>query len=80
VGRVIYGGATLVGLARMYHDEHWASDVALGAAIGIFTGRRVVRWHHTHPGNRLDRILLGVSAARTADGGYIIHYTMPLRL
>jgi membrane-associated phospholipid phosphatase len=80
VGPVLYGGATLVGLARMYHDEHWASDVVMGAAIGIFTGRRVVRWHHTHPGNRLDRILLGVSAFGTADGGYIIHYTMPLRL
>jgi membrane-associated phospholipid phosphatase len=80
VGPVLYGGATLVGLARMYHDQHWASDVIAGAAIGLFTGRRVVRWHHTHPGNVVDRILLGVSPSATTGGGYIIHFSMPLRL
>ena len=35
VAPVLYGGATLVGVSRMYHDKHWASDIALGAAIGI---------------------------------------------
>lgn len=68
VGPALYGGATLVGLARMYNDRHWASDVVMGAAIGIFTGRRVVAWQHTHPGNRLDRWLLGVSIAPEAGG------------
>ena len=29
VAPVMFGGATLVGLSRMYHDQHWASDVAL---------------------------------------------------
>jgi membrane-associated phospholipid phosphatase len=68
VGAATYSGATLVGLARMYHDMHWASDVVMGAAIGIFTGRRVVQWQHSHPGNRLDRWLLGVSV-RSVGGG-----------
>jgi membrane-associated phospholipid phosphatase len=37
-----YGVASLVGLARMYHDKHWASDVVAGGAIGITVGRSVV--------------------------------------
>ena len=70
VAPVMYGGASLVGLSRMYHDKHWASDVALGAAIGTFSGLKVVRYAHTHPHNRLDRIMLGVEAHPTLDGGH----------
>ena len=58
VGPAMYGGATLVGLSRMYHDKHWASDVVVGAAIGTFTGLKVVRYSHAHPNNRLDRAVL----------------------
>lgn len=29
-----YGTAGLVGIERIYHDKHWASDVALGAVLG----------------------------------------------
>ena len=72
VGAATYSGATLVGLARMYNDKHWASDVAMGAAIGIFTGRRVVKWQHGNPGNRVDRWLLGVSVRSAADGGRVL--------
>src|SRR5690606_19049876 len=80
VGAATYSGATLVGLARMYHDMHWASDVVAGAAIGIFTGRRVVRWQHSHPRNRVDRWLLGVSV-RDAGGGakLVLPFVMPVR-
>lgn len=59
VGPVLYSGATLVGLSRMYEDKHWASDVVMGAAIGIFAGLKTVRFNHTRAGNRLDRLLLG---------------------
>jgi membrane-associated phospholipid phosphatase len=38
-----YGPAALVGLARLRHDAHWASDVAAGALIGIGVGRAVAR-------------------------------------
>lgn len=72
VGVATYGGATLVGLARMYNDDHWASDVAMGAAIGIFTGQRVVRWQHAHSGNRVDRWLLGVSVRSAPDGRHVV--------
>ncbi len=58
VGTVIYGGATLVGISRMYNNVHWASDVLGGAAIGTLLGLKVVKYHHSHPGNRIDRALL----------------------
>src|SRR2546423_7128583 len=70
VAPVMYGGASLVGVSRMYHDKHWASDVALGAAIGTFSGLKVVRYAHTHPHNRLDRIMLGVDASPTLQDGH----------
>ena len=69
IAPVMYGGATMVGISRMYNNQHWASDVLMGGAIGVFTGRRVVRWHHSHPGNKLDRWLLGISIAPNPDGG-----------
>ena len=59
VGIVAYGGAGLVGLARMYSAEHWASDVVLGSALGIMIGRRIVDHAHSGPANSLDRFLLG---------------------
>jgi membrane-associated phospholipid phosphatase len=57
----MYCGASLVGLARMYENRHWASDVILGAAIGTFAGTKIVRYHREHPANRVDRLLLNAS-------------------
>lgn len=61
VGPAMYGGAALIGISRMYDNRHWASDVIMGAAIGTFAGTKVVRYHRTHPDNRLDRWLLRAS-------------------
>jgi membrane-associated phospholipid phosphatase len=68
VAPVMFGGATAVGLSRMYDDQHWASDVLMGAAIGTFAGLKVVRFNHTHAGNQLDKILLGTRVVPTANG------------
>jgi membrane-associated phospholipid phosphatase len=57
-GTLLYGTAALVGISRMYHNAHWASDGVVGAAIGTFAGWKVVRHHHTHPGNTVDEALL----------------------
>lgn len=68
IGPAMYGGATLVGLSRMYNNKHWASDVLLGAAIGTFAGNKVVRYHHSHKGNRLDRWILGANITPAPNG------------
>jgi membrane-associated phospholipid phosphatase len=78
VAPVLYGGATMVGLSRMYHNKHWASDVVLGAAIGTFSGLKVVRYSHSHPDNRIDRIMLRTSVVPTLDGGVAVALTLPV--
>ncbi len=45
VAPTAYGLASFVGLSRIYSNKHWASDVFLGAAIGYFVGKSVVRYH-----------------------------------
>jgi membrane-associated phospholipid phosphatase len=63
IAPMMYGGASLVGLARMYENRHWASDIILGAAIGTFAGTKIVRYHRSHPDNRVDRFLLNASVS-----------------
>jgi membrane-associated phospholipid phosphatase len=65
----VYGGATVVGISRLYHNAHWASDVALGAAIGTFSGIKVIQYTHRHPNNVVDRIMLGTTVLPNARGG-----------
>jgi membrane-associated phospholipid phosphatase len=77
VAPVMYGGATLVGLSRMYHNKHWASDVALGAAIGTFSGLKVVRYSHTHPDNKVDRVMLHAVIAPDGHGGGYLGFALP---
>jgi membrane-associated phospholipid phosphatase len=68
IGSAMYGGATLVGLSRMYNNQHWASDVLGGAAVGTLMGLKVVKYQHSHPGNRIDRALLSVSITPSGNG------------
>jgi membrane-associated phospholipid phosphatase len=77
VAPVMYGGATLVGLSRMYHNRHWASDVALGAGIGTFSGLKVVKYSHSHPDNFIDRVILRTSVAPDGDGGAYVVWSFP---
>jgi len=74
IGPLMYGGATMVGLSRMYHNRHWASDVVLGAAIGTFSGQKIVQYSHAHP-TRLDKALLHVSVSPDGTGGWAVAWT-----
>ncbi len=71
IGPLLYGGAALTGMSRMYEDKHWASDIIAGAAIGTFAGTKVVRFARTPGGARLDRRLRGTDAVRL---GYTLRW------
>jgi hypothetical protein len=76
VGPISTPGAALTGISRMYNNRHWASDVLVGAGIGTFAGLKVVRYHHTHPGNRLDKWMLAGSIAPADDGGHTLRLSI----
>jgi membrane-associated phospholipid phosphatase len=76
VAPVLYGGAALVAISRMYDNQHWASDVALGAGIGTFSGLKVVRYNHSHPGNIIDRMLLATIVAPDGYGGVRVGWSV----
>ena len=74
---LFYTVAAGPGLARMYSDKHWASDVVMGAALGTLAGLRSVRYAHGHPANRLDRIFLGVTRISLGRGGSSLGVSLP---
>ena len=45
VGALSYSVATMVALSRINDNEHWASDVFIGAAIGYFTAKTITALH-----------------------------------
>jgi membrane-associated phospholipid phosphatase len=65
---LLYAGAAVPGVTRMYLNQHWASDVVSGAFVGTLLGSRVVHYAHTHERTKLDRALLGSTAAAVPDG------------
>lgn len=78
-GALVYGSATAVALARMYQNQHWASDVVVGAGIGTFAGLKTVRYSHLHPDNMVDRLILHTNIAPDGRGGARLSWSMPIR-
>jgi membrane-associated phospholipid phosphatase len=60
-GVFTYAPASMVGISRMFDNRHWASDVVFGAAIGAFSGWKVVRYNHENPENFVNRWFLSAS-------------------
>ncbi len=75
IGPVLYSGATLTGLSRMYDNRHWASDVIVGAGIGTLAGLKVVRYVNAHQ-NRVDKLLLTGSIVPLDAGGHAFHWSI----
>ena len=71
---VVYTLAILPGLGRMYRGKHWASDILMGSAFGAIVGRKVVQYHHSRPGNKLDRIFLGAAPFGGDALGLVVSY------
>ena len=55
---LLSAAASTPALARMYLDERWASDIAMGIFLGVCAGQKAVNYSHDHPGNLVDRKLL----------------------
>ena len=68
VGTISYSLATLPGLARMYADKHWASDVAMGAALGAVSGWATVRYHPSSARKPTRHGLPGCAEGRAIGG------------
>ena len=66
IGLVVFASALLVAFARVYTDQHWLSDVVVGALLGSVTGIVLTRWHNRHPQSAFDRVLLGVPVEKNA--------------
>lgn len=68
-----YSLATLTGLSRMYHNAHWASDVFLGAGIGLVVGRAFVHWRH-----QADSYGGGLSVGPGPSGSLSVNVQLPI--
>ncbi|MEP6731750.1 MAG: phosphatase PAP2 family protein [bacterium] len=74
VAPILFAAGLLPGLARIQLDQHWASDVAAGAFMGVFSAYKVVSYSHAHPDNRLDRMFLSASIMPDTHGRMILAF------
>ena len=65
---VLFAAGMLPGLARIRLDQHWSSDVAAGAFMGVLSGYKVVNYSHGHPDNKFDRFFLSASVTPVNGG------------
>jgi membrane-associated phospholipid phosphatase len=89
IGPIAYGGAGLVGLARMYQNVHWASDLPLAAAIGTWSGLTVIARSHRNakqsvaPSGDLGalvQVLRSTTVVPAAGRGAGLAWSIPLEL
>lgn len=66
---VLYTAALVPGFTRLYLNQHWASDIVAGTAMGAWLGSRVVSYAHSRERSKLDRALLGAVILPNGSGG-----------
>lgn len=49
-----FSAATLVGISRIYNNQHWFSDVLLGTVIGYITAKFVLEHNNTNSSQNLN--------------------------
>lgn len=52
---IAYSAATSIGISRIVQNQHWISDVLVGAALGFLTGRQVVNNYHRYSKLQLEK-------------------------
>jgi hypothetical protein len=52
---IAYSAATAIGLSRIVQNQHWISDVLVGAALGFLCGRQVVNNYHRYSKIQLEK-------------------------
>jgi membrane-associated phospholipid phosphatase len=52
-----YALAGTVGYARLNNNRHWTSDVLVGAVVGTYVGKTVVRFNRDHRRIKLQPIV-----------------------
>ena len=62
---IAYSAASLIGVSRITENKHWATDVLVGAALGILTGREVVNNYHRYsklkaPGQKKNTVTFNI--------------------
>jgi len=67
-----YGLAGTTAWLRMDHNQHWASDVAAGAALGLSTARFVMNRREVSP----DKTVFAIAPGD--EGGVMFTFRMPL--
>ncbi|MEO6779110.1 MAG: phosphatase PAP2 family protein [Gemmatimonadaceae bacterium] len=73
-----YAAASIVGIARVYKNKHWASDVVAGAGVGTLSGILFERYNLTYPDNVFNRVFLPVSIG-PARGGAQVAWSIPIQ-
>jgi membrane-associated phospholipid phosphatase len=68
-----YGLAGATAYLRMDHNQHWASDVAAGAALGLATARFVMNRREANS----DKTVIAIAPGE--QGGVMLTFQMPLR-
>jgi hypothetical protein len=53
ISPLAYGIATMAAFSRVYHNNHWVSDVFFGSVLGYFTAKAIVAFHDSDRGKNL---------------------------